>query len=143
MSEIRDSVVSQADVLRSLRERVEGASGGDRELDADMSSALLDSQVKRKRELLPSYVHHFGDGEWVLIPAYTASLDAALGLVERCLPGWEWILGRHNTKAGERSGTRFRGTLIQPGGELTACWGHTPALALLSALLSALPAPPQ
>lgn len=116
--------------LPSLITRLEEAKGPDRELDADICGALLDAQVKRRREILPSYVYHTGDGEWSLIPAYSASLDAALSLAERVLPGCGVMLN---------IGSRVE-VAVWPVSPAPAAFAlaPTPALALCLAILRAL-----
>jgi hypothetical protein len=70
-------------------------------------------------------------------PYYTASLDAAIALVERQLPGWRF-------KVGQRMKMRFVASywavIIPQEGRIPFFHGasETPALALLSALLRAL-----
>lgn len=66
--------------------RLEKVEGGSRDLDADMSIMIFDSQVKRERQILPSFVHHMGDGEWSVIPQYTTSIDAIVALIGEKLP---------------------------------------------------------
>lgn len=76
------------------------------------------------------------DGALVLmnslrVPRLTASIDATVALIERVLPGWTWrVDGGHGSRPGAdlwlRPNEYYDGT------------GATPALALLSALLSAL-----
>jgi hypothetical protein len=55
--------------LSPLIERVRGLTGPDREVDAVV-------------------FEFFGGLSWVVPPAYTASLDAVVSLIERELPGW-------------------------------------------------------
>jgi len=52
--------------------------------------------------------NHFGSYSWspspdhVMIdkvPSYTASVDAAIALAERVLPGWKWYAGNWNVHA--------------------------------------------
>lgn len=117
--------------MTSLIERLEGAEVGSRELDADLQDALFCCQIKRERQLLQSYVFHMGDGEWELIPHYTTSLDAALALVERVLPGWAWSVGN---KAQGGQAYLMRGL----GDGLIEGKGASPALALCIALLKVL-----
>jgi hypothetical protein len=89
--------------LNELLERVEKAMGPDRELDGEIAAALRDG------DKLPDWAKNWA-GEWrptiqgsvVLMQnsgepgphfsssKYTASIDAALALVERKLPGWHW-----------------------------------------------------
>ena len=67
--------MSAPTILHALAQRLAEAMGPDRELDRDLHVALglsMDTTV------------HCG----VLLNAYTASLDAAVALVERVLPGW-------------------------------------------------------
>lgn len=120
----------QASTLSDLLERVRGATGPSRELDADLYRAL-------------GYeVRQSGDGFWTwsqsggsdlrILPKFTASLDAALALVERVLPGWEWSVGSDQGCAIATVWTPHAGVDDLDVG------GPTPALAILAALLSAL-----
>lgn len=83
--------------LAALIERVEKATGPDRQLDC-----LLDC-IRHDREFIEwtadtgvtgyRYKHPrivWGSGTWREEIAYTSSLDAALALVEEKLPGWTW-----------------------------------------------------
>jgi hypothetical protein len=134
--------------LQALLERVEGASGPDREIDA-----VLMAQFYR-RGLRKLGVQESGPNGWRYIksrcwvdPAtnsavttakhgleFTSSLDRALALVKRVLPG-AWI---------ELSGPRKYLHIPTPVPNYwraeCGCvgWGATPALALLAALLKAL-----
>lgn len=69
------------------------------------------------------------------VPLYTSSIDAALALVERFLPGTIWAVG--NMEAGPFC------RLVVPNKDGSYVGGyytgeaHTPALAILAALLSA------
>lgn len=136
--------ITQPLTLQDLLHRVESATGPDRELDALIMVAL--GGARRVDECL-----FYGPGEttWCFsdyeheydmppLPYVTASLDAALALVERCLPGaagCDWGL-RYN-------GTRARPYLCQvwliDGSSVTE-QAETGALALLTALLRALAA---
>lgn len=100
--------------LADLLERVKGASGPDREIDR----AVYNIAVPR-------------DEQRIIAPLYTASLDAVVALVERKLPGWDWIIGKTN------GGLTIHAQL-GPESLGYICFGETPALALLAALLSAL-----
>jgi len=75
------------ETLRALLARVEAANGSDRELDLAIAGALVPdviclryNEVKDKNE---AFTH------W----EYTASIDAAVALIERVLPGWWWKFG--------------------------------------------------
>lgn len=135
--------------LQDLLGRVEAATGADRELDRAIWWPV---------SCLPSGLYMEGDDgaryadvcvglsdtpDWRHLglyddaPFYTASLDAALALCERVLPGWTWDIG---------SECRFDGVMIytaivwsadckRDSGEQTA---KTPALALLAAMLKAM-----
>lgn len=98
--------------LSDLIARVEGAGGPDRALDAEIvvqfdirPDWLKDSPgilwVGPDGDVLYSYNNKKSRGNpsaWYLtdfypgkqIPFYTASLDAAVALAERVLPGWSW-----------------------------------------------------
>lgn len=70
-------------------------------------------------------------------PHVTACLDAALALVERVLPGWAWMAG---CAAGGGFFCALQETIddeMTLGGESDS-FAKTPALALLTALVSAL-----
>jgi len=79
--------------LRELLARVESATGGDCKLEDDIAISLLGWRY-----------HNFSDdhGEWrdehdkyAMCPdAYTSSIDAAVALCERVLPGWGWSVCR-------------------------------------------------
>lgn len=136
--------------LRSLLERCEKASGPDRELDADLAVAmghfdyrlrygLEDCRIVRGRIIDANQVEVgvVGKGGLLFIddlPKFTASLDAAVALIEKALPGWDW-----------------RGQSMGSDGCFAEVWWHgwrddtvihaeakSPTLALLSALLKAL-----
>jgi hypothetical protein len=126
--------VGMAD-LTSLSERVEGAGGPNLALEAEIWCAVngytfdqFDGAGIRYRDAAGRYRHEAGAP-----PPYTASLDAALGLVDRVLPGAGWQV---ETIA---FGSRYGALVIRPHEvgyhEATAA---TPALALISALLKAL-----
>ena len=91
--------------LRALLKRVEAATGADPELDAEIAKGLSlylyvtfypfplngeayweGAEVRHSREVEP-----FED--YTPIPKYTASIDAAIALIERVLPGWWWSIG--------------------------------------------------
>jgi hypothetical protein len=86
--------------LSLLLERVEGASGPDRELDGHLYGALGYQIIQRFGgfEWRPE-----GKGVWQTMPSPTASLDAALALCERVLPTAYRDLGEgFDTKAQRR-----------------------------------------
>jgi len=126
--------------LSGLIERLERATGPDRELDVWLAMALerpttlLNGQTFSEAvAALPNDLHGIAR-HWPIEPL-TASLDAALALVERVRPG-EWI---------EVSGPRKYLYIPAPVpnhwlavvGDSRG-WGFTPALALCLALLRTL-----
>lgn len=101
--------------MTDLLERVKAASGPDRELDGEV------------HDFATQTVEQYA-------PAYTASVDAALALVERLLPGWNWHLNR----LGQPRAVINDGPKAQ-----FECWDNTTLpLAILAALLTALQAAP-
>lgn len=140
--------------LAELLERVTAATGPDRELDAALLRAFGFQRTAGNIANSGSWKH--GDGSWLSASRepVTASLDAALALVERVLPTiplpepygpWEWrVHGPNRNDAG-----MCRAALMWPQTEAGAhvklvgpAYGKTPALAILAAMLSALIAQP-
>lgn len=118
----RSDVSADIETLKGLLVEVRKAKGPDKFLDADISN-ILDPDV----------------GWSVLWPdasSYTASLDAALALVTRCLPAWDVCL--------EIMQARVIVMLTGPDGydgdigQMVDEEAATPALALVAACLSAL-----
>lgn len=136
--------------LQELLARVEKAERPDRELDTEIFWRLVNNQYANEgdygwrkwrdakeaaKTARPGEFDDWADhNEYA---CYTASIDAAVALVERMLPGWmgEVCFG----KSGDQDG-RFGATLehyhMPPYGVLGD--GATPALALIAALLKAL-----
>jgi len=128
--------------LASLITRLEGAGEGSRELDLAIGVALCGWTIE------PTFMGM--KGPWVTFdggtcpatpggdyPALTQSLDAALALAGRVLPGWSWS-GGQITKDGTTQAwavvySTDRGKPV--GSELKA---PTPALALVLATLRAV-----
>lgn len=110
----------------SLIERLEAAEVGSRELDAAIWYALIETcGGKPDKDMI---------GRW---PDYTTSLDAALALAERVLPGWHWELDNVG-------GSPYAANLTNPVGRFLICGdtevystAPTPALALCIAILKA------
>lgn len=126
--------------LQALLERVEKAEGPDRELDALIWTAATGHETHypnpymREAEGLHAYTERRGDdlSRWYRVPALTNSIDAAVGLVEKMLPGFDVCLAR---VSGEWSAD------IGPPDSFQAASAKsrpTPALALIAALLKAL-----
>lgn len=118
--------------MLDLIERLEKAESGSRDFDADMSIVIFDSQVKRERQILQSFVHHMGDGDWSVIPAYTTSLDAIVALIGERSP-------LRGPIALEMAGSGFCAIeSTEPCQDPVTAWGNTPALAACIALLRAI-----
>lgn len=150
------------DVLTGLLDRVQAAEGPDRLLDAEVCIALSDfPQINVSWTGGPfrtdldegwrvqgrnGYVEHpqwvMGDGRLIGAQAklYTASMDAALALMHRALPGWITEARERWVRDGEKVGpaTWWRVNLTPPCPGPSAEGDHTlAALAVLSAVLSA------
>ena len=122
--------------LQELLARLEAAQEADRVLDAALYCALLAPDCKASISR-PGFVAITDDdpSRWRYNEAqhYTASIDAALALVERALPGAWWTL-RH---AGGAPPSGFAiAELYRPEWRYDAS-GPTPAIALLIALVRA------
>jgi len=94
---------SSSNDLTTLIDRVRAATGADRELDAALWLAFepgatrRQSTVKSSKGLWPDYeIDETRDrtGRLVIVPDLTASLDAALALVERCGENPERIMNK-------------------------------------------------
>lgn len=84
------------ETLEALRERVRAATGPDRDIERDLAVALglavRRSGIASVEWAMPNGL---GSDTYSEPPAYTASIDAALALVERVLPGmWRLLLHR-------------------------------------------------
>lgn len=80
--------------LSKLIGKVKAATGPDRGLDMALLEMQGWSEMPEGHRLHGIWVREiwedcFFDGEQ---PHYTASVDAALDLVERCLPGWDYSI---------------------------------------------------
>lgn len=124
-----------------LLERLRVATEGDRDLDAEVAVAL-GHVIKWKTanytmEQFPAIywkAPHPYAGMCEPCPAFTTSLDAAVALCERVLPGWHWSL--HQSQIAQVCPCDEYGSIIERL-ELEE-FGRTPALALCIAILSAL-----
>ena len=115
--------------VTGLVERLEKATGGDREIDLDLMVILHGGP--RERYLTDELGRLEFGHQW----KFTASIDAALSLVERVLPMWDICLSRVK---GDEAAT-WNAVVGEPdsfsGSEATS---PTPALALCLAALKAL-----
>ena len=125
--------------LSTLAERLEKATGPDREIDCLIFVATAESPFE---SYYPDCVLAVLGGfrarvEINEIPPYTASIDAALALVEAMLPpyGWSWRV--QHTLGSERASIWREGLRSEWSISLTA---PTAPLAILRALVAALAA---
>jgi len=135
--------------------RLEKATGPDREIDARLDHATRRAGIVwglgDNFGVTPAdVVDHWTDEQWAerskelaqSMPHYTSSLDAALALIERVMPGALWRIEKQGPvalsiyAAESRHLHAFWATCGLPG-EQEGAHGATPALALLLALLRA------
>ncbi|MBX3583602.1 MAG: hypothetical protein KF810_17080 [Rhizobiaceae bacterium] len=123
----------------SLLSRVAKLEGADREVDAEIDVHLFGGETVWKMAIytMESYPasrrpskQHIGGFANEYVPLYTSSLDAAVALVERVRPGCDWQVSN-----GHEDGCAAR---IDYGERATFHAGHTPAIALILALLQSL-----
>lgn len=142
--------------LAELIERVERAMGPDREIDRLIARLVgwhrVEPRFSRSRKGgwiapedfmgvessgAPRLDSLHGTTIWPDVPAYTASIDAALVLLERVLPGWTVAnVGQDDTKrwwAELREGFQTSYSRVATSGPLAS-----PALALVLSTLKAL-----
>ncbi|MFZ2252645.1 MAG: hypothetical protein WAW13_00555 [Minisyncoccia bacterium] len=122
-------------------DRLESATGPDRELDALACrlAAPKDWEKYRNWAAMPSGappdIMDRDAVRWV--PAYTASLDDSLALVGEKLPGWRWEMAHHPRMTREH---RYVFEIEAPSEDSATALAPTPALAVLLALFRALEA---
>lgn len=114
----------------TLSERVEALQGPDREVDCLIFVETAESPfVSYYPDCVLASIGGFAARlEIADIPFYTDSIDAAVALVERVLPGWWWWSVQSDGLA----------HLAREGETSEAYSGPTPAIALLRALLSSI-----
>lgn len=123
--------------LTALLARVEAADGPDRELDFQIHAAVFGRAINFQ----DAAGYLFGEGrdeKFATCGQLTASLDAALALCGRVLPGWTRMVDE-NFGIGEA--TVWTGYVFTPKDALCAQYegySKTPSLALLAAMLKAL-----
>lgn len=133
--------------ISELIERVEKATTGSRELDAEIARALgLIPEGPGWTESSPGIWHknlRWGrvnaefDGVYSP-PSFTTSIDAALALVEAKLPGWSYGVAMRGDKLRREGCDDERAYAWLKNGEQAEADAPTLALALCLALLSAL-----
>lgn len=130
--------------LTELSERIALAPGADRELDGAIWAHFDPAEWTRlcsfPGKKYAGHIHtkaekaaHERNMGAYLSPAFTGSVDAALALLERALPGWEMAMANEY----------YEGVLtwrVSLGDPQRGCEGEAPtlALAILAALVSAL-----
>jgi hypothetical protein len=129
--------------LKELAAMLDAATGPSRELDADLAEVV---GLRIEREHYTRYTQEWAPYiyDWMgcnkhPLPRFTSSIDAALALVERLLPGaitvhaQQW---KHPTY--ERPESWTWELSIYPRGRTTATYSPTAPLAILRALVAAL-----
>lgn len=127
--------------LNELLERVRSATGPDREIDVALlhlwepsHEALCSYDQRYQTELRDGVFSVWKtDGGYsasVPFPRFTASVDAALALCERVLPGWKWNIG-HDANDDLHA-------MVWHGVTEHDEYGSTAPLTILAALLSVL-----
>lgn len=137
--------------ITSLIEKLEGAEVGDRMLDAQIWCAV-NGLIWKKPLVVTGFPDRFysfrtnkgdiglhGDDQRGPVTRVTTSLDAALALAERVLPGWAWQidlgLGMGPTVQG--ASKPWTEGLVAPDCGGVFVTAATPALALCAAVLRA------
>ena len=130
--------------LTELLARCEAATGPDREIDLELGKALLDWHLY-EHKAYQDYDTDWAEWRWPdnkqvfvfgAVTAFTASIDAALALVERKLPGAWYVMAKGRMSAKEPLfGCEL---LFNHDEQLSIADGPTQSLAILAALLRAL-----
>lgn len=144
-------------VTTDLIAKLQGLSAPSREVDARIAVAVCKSAaLESSPEATKQGLYYFEEGSradgdceafgLAVSPRYTASLDAAVALCERVLPGWK----KHMWDAGVFGSILPTAAVLEPDFVRKSIKGEpyikvdgegpTPAIALLIALLSALEA---
>jgi len=137
-SSVAESASTPVGRTADLIAKLEKAEAGSRELDAAIFR-LTDARRRQSGYVFPDETPEAARAGKLAshIVAYTTSLDAILALVERELPGWEWLT-LFNPLHGD-SGCSYA-VLTPPGGSgghSVVHPGNAPALALCAAFLRA------
>ena len=112
--------------------RLEEAAEGSRDLDARVASVFSHDVESDDGDF---WWGPF-DEQAERVPDFTTSLDAALALAERVLPGWEWLL-RTDEERGFMVNCWRKGDEPNMGDECFPSYAATPVLALCAAILRA------
>lgn len=128
-----------------LLTRLRAATGPDRELDADIERAFF---VGAELDAAPW--EYRGKGFWIDLSEidgfntvdarkFTESIDAAVALAERALPGWKWLVSSSDL-INECEGLSYASVWLPEADEGNPAKAPTPALALCIAIVEALEA---
>lgn len=121
-----------------LIERLEKATEGSRELDrrlATMAGWTVTERIGGNRHFQPPTGWVGSNGPMCGPPEFTTSLDAAIALSERVLPGWTWFMASGSAPEPYYEATLFGPDENATSGEQIA---KSPALALCLAICRAL-----
>jgi len=134
--------------IKALLERCAAATGPDTGIDAAIAVALGWSRLPPPKDYdrpMPSlWADPAGDVRGALAPCWTGSLDAIVGLIEREFPKSRWETGHYFIRTYDSWGATAHidspvavesGYKNQPFNPISI--GHTPALALCAAFLTA------
>ena len=139
--------------LSSLIARLEKAEGPSRDLDAYIHFRDRVSRIEKIAAAKTGHINiqgsDFSGGTVLLgenVPVYTSSIDAAVSLATRVLPGWGWgveskthhIMACLNPEFGEPVGKHPHWAAISNVSTRTFEDAATPAMALVLATLRAL-----
>ena len=135
---------ASVDELRALLARVEGASGGDAKLDAALK--LVAAAVAIAGGMSAHETREAFGGLYDTAPPYTSSIDAALALKDRVLPGWRACVDTGDPSRAP-STVRLPFAHLEPNLDNDDGWAKagptrgqaaTPPLAIIAAVLHAL-----
>lgn len=83
--------------LSGVIERLEKATGPDRELDGDLHNAVYGTAYIRVPASVTGFFTAVGDNGCPTVPYFTGSVDAALALADRVLPDAGLLIGKSQT----------------------------------------------
>ena len=127
--------------LHELAAMLDAATGPSREIDGSIARAfkLFPAHCLDGPEFCGDAAAWAGGGEWWIAPRYSSSIDAALALVERMLPGAITVHAQQwKHPAAERPESWTWELSNYPRGRTTATYSPTAPLAILKALVAAL-----
>lgn len=90
--------------LTELIKQLEKLDGPDRRHDGAVHNAIFGTEYGRNGVSVTGFSPSAADYGTPVVPAYTASLDAAIALCEWVLPGWSWTILANKPIIGDRYG---------------------------------------